>query len=108
MLFLSPSQGFQQKFSFHSKEIVAISCSWCKQAVSLPLSQRSEGQRPSLSNLVTVGHGPPTPVLQYHNKVTCFMLQQIEEPCSLGAHASVIVPPTWIVRVRKAQVIPIG
>lgn len=30
---LSP-QGFQQKFSFHSKEIVAISCSWCKQAVS--------------------------------------------------------------------------
>ena len=29
------SQGFQQKFSFHSKEIVAISCSWCKQAVSL-------------------------------------------------------------------------
>ncbi|KAH0617028.1 hypothetical protein JD844_028598 [Phrynosoma platyrhinos] len=27
-------QGFQQKFSFHSKEIVAISCSWCKQAVS--------------------------------------------------------------------------
>ncbi|XP_046889364.1 diacylglycerol kinase zeta isoform X1 [Hypomesus transpacificus] len=64
-------KGFQQKFSFHSKEIVAISCSWCKQA--------------------------------YHNKVTCFMLQQIEEPCSLGAHASVIVPPTWIVRVRKAQ-----
>lgn len=28
-------QGFQQKFAFHSKEIVAISCSWCKQAVSL-------------------------------------------------------------------------
>ncbi|CAG5958418.1 unnamed protein product, partial [Menidia menidia] len=27
-------KGFQQKFSFHSKEIVAISCSWCKQAVS--------------------------------------------------------------------------
>uniref|UniRef100_A0A8C7SQR3 Diacylglycerol kinase n=1 Tax=Oncorhynchus mykiss TaxID=8022 RepID=A0A8C7SQR3_ONCMY len=66
-------KGFQQKFSFHSKEIVAISCSWCKQA--------------------------------YHNKVTCFMLQQIEEPCSLGAHASVIVPPTWIIRVRKPQVL---
>uniref|UniRef100_A0A3Q3EGS5 Diacylglycerol kinase n=1 Tax=Labrus bergylta TaxID=56723 RepID=A0A3Q3EGS5_9LABR len=49
-------KGFQQKFSFHSKEIVAISCSWCKQA--------------------------------YHNKVTCFMLQQIEECCSLGAHAA--------------------
>ncbi len=28
-------QGFQQKFAFHSKEIVAISCSWCKQAVSM-------------------------------------------------------------------------
>jgi len=42
--------------------------------------------------------------LQYHNKVTCFMLQQIEEPCSLGAHAAVIVPPTWIIRVRRPQV----
>ena len=30
----SAPQGFQQKFTFHSKEIVAISCSWCKQAVS--------------------------------------------------------------------------
>eukprot|EP00061_Rhincodon_typus_P008088 g30392.t1 len=39
----------------------------------------------------------------YHNKVTCFMLQQIEEPCTLGAHAAVIVPPTWIIRVRRAQ-----
>ncbi|XP_072448035.1 diacylglycerol kinase zeta isoform X2 [Chiloscyllium punctatum] len=64
-------KGFQQKFAFHSKEIVAISCSWCKQA--------------------------------YHNKVTCFMLQHIEEPCTLGAHAAVIVPPTWIIRVRRAQ-----
>uniref|UniRef100_UPI00398E3E11 diacylglycerol kinase zeta-like isoform X1 n=1 Tax=Pristiophorus japonicus TaxID=55135 RepID=UPI00398E3E11 len=64
-------KGFQQKFAFHSKEIVAISCSWCKQA--------------------------------YHNKVTCFMLQQIEEPCTLGAHAAVIVPPTWIIRVRRSQ-----
>uniref|UniRef100_A0AAR2KLE4 Diacylglycerol kinase n=1 Tax=Pygocentrus nattereri TaxID=42514 RepID=A0AAR2KLE4_PYGNA len=68
---LSHYPGFQQKFAFHSKEIVAISCSWCKQA--------------------------------YHNKVTCFMLQQIEEACSLGAHASVIVPPTWIIRVRRPQ-----
>ncbi|XP_068452618.1 diacylglycerol kinase zeta isoform X2 [Clinocottus analis] len=64
-------KGFQQKFSFHSKEIIAISCSWCKQA--------------------------------YHNKVTCFMLQQIEECCSLGAHAAVIIPPTWITRVRRTQ-----
>uniref|UniRef100_A0A8C9SKZ1 Diacylglycerol kinase n=1 Tax=Scleropages formosus TaxID=113540 RepID=A0A8C9SKZ1_SCLFO len=63
-------KGFVQKL-FHSKEIVAISCSWCKQA--------------------------------FHNKVTCFMLHQIEEPCSLGAHAGVIVPPSWIVKVRKPQ-----
>ncbi|KAK1335109.1 hypothetical protein QTO34_004689, partial [Cnephaeus nilssonii] len=67
----SLAEGFQQKFSFHSKEIVAISCSWCKQA--------------------------------FHNKVTCFMLHQIEEPCSLGAHAAVIVPPTWIIKVKKPQ-----
>uniref|UniRef100_A0A3Q4H0U5 Diacylglycerol kinase n=1 Tax=Neolamprologus brichardi TaxID=32507 RepID=A0A3Q4H0U5_NEOBR len=63
-------KSFQQKF-FHSKEIIAISCSWCKQA--------------------------------FHNKVTCFMLHQIEEPCSLGAHAGVIVPPSWIIKVRKPQ-----
>uniref|UniRef100_A0A3B4EUV5 Diacylglycerol kinase n=1 Tax=Pundamilia nyererei TaxID=303518 RepID=A0A3B4EUV5_9CICH len=31
------------------------------------------------------------------------MLQQIEECCSLGAHAAVIVPPTWIIRVRRPQ-----
>lgn len=31
------------------------------------------------------------------------MLQQIEECCSLGAHAAVIIPPTWIIRVRKPQ-----
>lgn len=44
------------------------------------------------------------PPSQYHNKVTCFMLQQIEESCSLGAHAAVIIPPTWIIRVRRPQV----
>uniref|UniRef100_UPI0037E713DF diacylglycerol kinase zeta n=1 Tax=Semicossyphus pulcher TaxID=241346 RepID=UPI0037E713DF len=64
-------KGFQQKFTFHSKEIVAISCSWCKQA--------------------------------YHNKVSCFMLQQIEEACPIGAHAALIVPPTWIIRVKRHQ-----
>uniref|UniRef100_A0A8B9WDA8 Diacylglycerol kinase n=1 Tax=Bos mutus grunniens TaxID=30521 RepID=A0A8B9WDA8_BOSMU len=31
------------------------------------------------------------------------MLHQIEEPCSLGAHAAVIVPPTWIIKVKKPQ-----
>nr|XP_023394954.1 diacylglycerol kinase iota isoform X1 [Loxodonta africana] len=41
--------------------------------------------------------------LQFHNKVTCFMLHHIEEPCSLGAHAAVIVPPTWIIKVKKPQ-----
>ncbi|XP_066266037.1 diacylglycerol kinase zeta-like isoform X3 [Branchiostoma lanceolatum] len=60
---------FHQKFSFHSKEIVAISCSWCKAA--------------------------------YHNKVSCFMMQHIEEQCTLGAHAGVIVPPSWIMKVPK-------
>ncbi|CAL8291204.1 unnamed protein product [Lota lota] len=64
-------KGFQQKFAFHSKEIVAISCSWCKQA--------------------------------YHNKVSCFMLQRIEEACPVGVHAALVVPPTWITRVRRHQ-----
>uniref|UniRef100_A0AAY4EK62 Diacylglycerol kinase n=1 Tax=Denticeps clupeoides TaxID=299321 RepID=A0AAY4EK62_9TELE len=31
------------------------------------------------------------------------MLKQIDEHCSLGAHAAVIVPPTWIIRVRRVQ-----
>lgn len=39
--------------------------------------------------------------LEYHNKVSCFMLQQIEEACPIGAHAALIVPPTWIIRVRR-------
>uniref|UniRef100_A0A7N4UYJ2 Diacylglycerol kinase n=1 Tax=Sarcophilus harrisii TaxID=9305 RepID=A0A7N4UYJ2_SARHA len=39
----------------------------------------------------------------YHNKVSCFMIQQIEEPCSLGAHAAVVIPPTWILRARRPQ-----
>lgn len=43
-------------------------------------------------------------LFQFHNKVTCFMLHHIEEPCSLGAHAAVIVPPTWIIKVKKPQV----
>uniref|UniRef100_A0A3Q0SMF7 Diacylglycerol kinase n=1 Tax=Amphilophus citrinellus TaxID=61819 RepID=A0A3Q0SMF7_AMPCI len=31
------------------------------------------------------------------------MLQQIEEACQMGAHAALIVPPTWIIRVRRHQ-----
>ncbi|XP_068612549.1 diacylglycerol kinase zeta-like [Brachionichthys hirsutus] len=64
-------KGFQQKFAFHSKEIVAISCSWCKQAC--------------------------------HNREACFTMQHIKEVCPIGAHAALIVPPTWIVHVKRHQ-----
>nr|XP_022293832.1 diacylglycerol kinase zeta-like isoform X7 [Crassostrea virginica] len=62
-------KSFQQRFAFQSKEIIAISCSWCKAA--------------------------------YHNKVSCFMMQHIEEQCTLGAHQSIIVPPSWIIKLPK-------
>ncbi|KAJ8032548.1 Diacylglycerol kinase zeta [Holothuria leucospilota] len=65
------SKSFQQKL-FQQKDIVAISCSWCKVA--------------------------------YHNKVSCFMMIQIEEPCTLGIHAAVIIPPTWIIRLPKQRI----
>ncbi|XP_066490552.1 diacylglycerol kinase zeta isoform X2 [Tiliqua scincoides] len=35
-------KGFQQKFAFHSKEIIAISCSWCKQANPLKSSKKKK------------------------------------------------------------------
>ncbi|XP_077867505.1 diacylglycerol kinase zeta-like [Saccoglossus kowalevskii] len=63
-------KSFPQKL-FNTKEIIAISCSWCKVA--------------------------------YHNKVSCFMMQQIEEPCTMGIHAGVIVPPSWIIRLPKQK-----
>ncbi|ELT95564.1 hypothetical protein CAPTEDRAFT_165134 [Capitella teleta] len=62
-------KSFKQGFSFQSKEIIAISCSWCKAA--------------------------------YHNKISCFMLQQIEEQCTLGIHASIIIPPSWIIKLPR-------
>ncbi|XP_013417780.1 diacylglycerol kinase zeta isoform X2 [Lingula anatina] len=62
-------KSFQNKFGFHSKEIIAISCSWCKAA--------------------------------YHNKITCFMMQQLEEQCTLGSHAGIIIPPSWIIKIPK-------
>ncbi|KAK7497166.1 hypothetical protein BaRGS_00011460 [Batillaria attramentaria] len=62
-------KSFQQRFAFPSKDIIAISCSWCKTA--------------------------------YHNKTTCFMMQQIEEQCTLGIHASIIIPPSWIIKLPK-------
>ncbi|XP_072045698.1 diacylglycerol kinase zeta-like isoform X3 [Amphiura filiformis] len=40
----------------------------------------------------------------YHNKVSCFMMQQIEEPCTLGIHAASIIPPTWIIRPPKQKI----
>ncbi|XP_041452714.1 diacylglycerol kinase zeta-like isoform X1 [Lytechinus variegatus] len=64
-------KSFQQKL-FQQKDIIAISCSWCKVA--------------------------------YHNKVSCFMMQQIEEPCTLGIHATIIIPPTWIIRLPKQRI----
>ncbi|KAF2362410.1 Protein kinase C-like phorbol ester/diacylglycerol-binding domain [Trinorchestia longiramus] len=63
------NKGFQGKLLFGSKEIVAISCSWCKQA--------------------------------YHNREGCFAIPKIEETCSLGLHQSIIVPPSWIVKLPR-------
>jgi len=37
----------------------------------------------------------------YHNKVSCFMMQQIEEPCLLGVHADGIIPPSWIIKLPQ-------
>ncbi|XP_067676012.1 diacylglycerol kinase zeta-like isoform X3 [Haliotis asinina] len=62
-------KSFQQRFAFQNKDIIAISCSWCKAA--------------------------------YHNKTTCFMMQQIEEQCTLGIHAGIIIPPSWIIKLPK-------
>ncbi|XP_012279968.1 eye-specific diacylglycerol kinase isoform X2 [Orussus abietinus] len=62
-------KSFQSKLSFGSKEIVAVSCSWCKAA--------------------------------YHNKESCFNVERIGENCELGAHASIVVPPSWIVKLPR-------
>ncbi|XP_075234118.1 retinal degeneration A [Lycorma delicatula] len=62
-------KSFQSKLSFSSKEIVALSCSWCKTA--------------------------------YHNKEACFNYQKIGEECSLGFHSSIVVPPSWIVKLPR-------
>lgn len=63
------SKAFQSKLSFSSKEIVAVSCSWCKSA--------------------------------YHNKEACFNVEKIGENCELGAHKTIIVPPSWIVKLPR-------
>ncbi|XP_031555392.1 diacylglycerol kinase zeta-like [Actinia tenebrosa] len=62
-------KSFQHMLSFQNKDIISISCSWCKVA--------------------------------YHNKVECFEMKKIDEPCDLGAHANLIVPPSWIVKIPR-------
>ncbi|KAG7187964.1 hypothetical protein KM043_013924 [Ampulex compressa] len=62
-------KSFQSKLSFSSKEIIAVSCSWCKSA--------------------------------YHNRENCFDVQKIAESCDHGMHASIVVPPSWIVKLPK-------
>ncbi|XP_029168750.1 eye-specific diacylglycerol kinase isoform X2 [Nylanderia fulva] len=62
-------KSFQSKLSFSSREIVAVSCSWCKTA--------------------------------YHNKEACFNVHKIGENCELGSHASIMVPPSWIVKLPR-------
>nr|CAB3237563.1 diacylglycerol kinase zeta-like [Phallusia mammillata] len=39
----------------------------------------------------------------YHNKVSCFQMHKINEPCSLGNFAKSIVPPTWITKSSQKQ-----
>ncbi|XP_014229387.1 eye-specific diacylglycerol kinase isoform X1 [Trichogramma pretiosum] len=63
------AKSFQSKLSFSSKEIVAVGCSWCKQA--------------------------------YHNRESCFNAERIGEECRLGLHSSIMVPPSWIVKLPK-------
>ncbi|XP_029665338.1 eye-specific diacylglycerol kinase [Formica exsecta] len=62
-------KSFQSKLSFSSREIVAVSCSWCK--------------------------------IAYHNKEACFNVHKIGENCELGTHESIIVPPSWIVKLPR-------
>ncbi|XP_026747257.1 eye-specific diacylglycerol kinase isoform X2 [Trichoplusia ni] len=62
-------KSLQAKLSFSSKEIVALTCSWCKDA--------------------------------YHNKESCFNLQRIGEECALGSQSTIIVPPSWIVKLPR-------
>eukprot|EP00102_Acyrthosiphon_pisum_P010230 XP_008178472.1 PREDICTED: eye-specific diacylglycerol kinase isoform X2 [Acyrthosiphon pisum] len=62
-------KAFQSVLSFSSKEIIALTCSWCK--------------------------------LSVHNKTACFNDTKMNEPCSLGKHSNIIVPPSWIVKLPR-------
>ncbi|XP_050427698.1 eye-specific diacylglycerol kinase-like isoform X2 [Adelges cooleyi] len=62
-------KAFQSVLSFSSKEIIALTCSWCK--------------------------------LSVHNKMACFNDTKMNEPCFLGKHSNIIVPPSWIVKLPR-------
>ncbi|XP_025411315.1 eye-specific diacylglycerol kinase isoform X2 [Sipha flava] len=62
-------KAFQSVLSFSSKEIIALTCSWCK--------------------------------LSVHNKTACFNDTKMNEPCTLGKHSNIIVPPSWIVKLPR-------
>ncbi|XP_050524780.1 eye-specific diacylglycerol kinase isoform X3 [Daktulosphaira vitifoliae] len=62
-------KAFQSVLSFSSKDIIALTCSWCKVSV--------------------------------HNKTACFNDTKMNEPCSLGKHSNIIVPPSWIVKLPR-------
>ncbi|OBS65948.1 hypothetical protein A6R68_05512, partial [Neotoma lepida] len=79
--------GFQQKFSFHSKEIVAISCSWCKQANSLKASSRKKKRtsfkrKASKRGTEIVGVYPNSAacLFQQDNKGRPFVIKPISSP----------------------------
>ncbi|XP_055373663.1 eye-specific diacylglycerol kinase isoform X2 [Condylostylus longicornis] len=54
---------------FGSKDVVALTCAWCKTS--------------------------------FHNKESCFWEGRMNEECPFGTFASIIVPPSWIVKLPK-------
>uniref|UniRef100_A0A0N5B3U1 Diacylglycerol kinase n=1 Tax=Strongyloides papillosus TaxID=174720 RepID=A0A0N5B3U1_STREA len=60
------SKSFQQK-RFREKDIIAITCSWCK--------------------------------LTLHSKKPCFNIERLEEDCDFGQLASLILPPSWLLKL---------
>uniref|UniRef100_A0A0N4ZBI1 Diacylglycerol kinase n=1 Tax=Parastrongyloides trichosuri TaxID=131310 RepID=A0A0N4ZBI1_PARTI len=59
-------KSFQQK-RFRDKDIIAITCSWCK--------------------------------LTLHSKKPCFSMERLEEDCDFGTLSSIILPPSWLLRL---------
>lgn len=37
----------------------------------------------------------------YHNKETCFTRERLTESCTLGVHADIIIPHSWIVKLPR-------